>query len=188
MNPIGLPCPICQDEHGLLNQDDIDVWLWLWAIVPEHNPKGVFDHALWPIFQQSGRWNMLVGGMLYASVTPDTLQVSMTARWAWPKGSIIVDPEALVAWLGMFAGVTPMWAHFILELYAHCHTQGCYHSPIAQDTYNQLQVRQCPPLPTTRGMPMASSFTPVVGLAARLSYPLGQPSSPLLSLCPAPQP
>ena len=29
MNPIGLPCPICQDEHGLLNQDDIDIWLWL---------------------------------------------------------------------------------------------------------------------------------------------------------------
>ena len=50
MNPIGLPCPICQDEHGLLNQDDIDIWLWLRAVVPEHNPKGVFNHTLWPIF------------------------------------------------------------------------------------------------------------------------------------------
>ena len=31
MNPINLPCHICQDEHGLLNQDDIDIWLWLKA-------------------------------------------------------------------------------------------------------------------------------------------------------------
>ena len=88
--------PICQDEHGLLNQDYINVWLWLQAIAPEHNPKGVFDHTLWPIFQQPGRWNMLVGGMLYASVTPDMLRVSVTAHWAWPEGSVITDPEALV--------------------------------------------------------------------------------------------
>ena len=173
MNPIGLPCPICQDKHGLLNQDDIDVWLWLWAVIPEHNPKGAFNHALWAIFQQPGRWNTLVGGMSYASVTPDTLQVSVTACWTWQEGSIVADPEALAAWLGMYAGVTPMRAHFILEPYAHRHVQGCYYSPIAQDTYNRLQACQRPLLPTAGGMPMASSFTPAVGLAARLSYPLG---------------
>ena len=106
MNPIGLPHPIHQDKHGLLNQDDIDVWLWLWAVIPEHNPKGAFDHALWPIFQQPGRWNTLVGGMSYASVTPDTLQASVTARWTWPEGAVVMDPEALAAWLGMYAGVT----------------------------------------------------------------------------------
>ena len=133
MNPIGLPHPICQDKHGLLNQDDIDVWLWLRAVVPEHNPKGVFDHTLWPIFQQPGRWNTLVGGMSYASVTPDTLRVSMTAHWTWPEGSVVADPEALAAWLGMYAGVTPTWAHFTLEPYAYCRSQGCYYSPIAQD-------------------------------------------------------
>ena len=55
MNPISLPHPIHQDEHGLPNQDDIDVWLWLWAVIPDHNPKGVFNHALWPISQQPGR-------------------------------------------------------------------------------------------------------------------------------------
>ena len=63
MNPISLPRPICQDEHSLLNQDNIDVWLWLRAIVLEHNPKGAFNHTLWPIFQQPGRWNTLVGHM-----------------------------------------------------------------------------------------------------------------------------
>ena len=173
MNPISLPHPICQDEHGLLNKDDIDVWLWLQAIVLEHNPKGVFDHALWPIFQQPGRWNTLVGGMLYALVTPDTLQVSVTACWTWPEGSVVVDPEALAAWLGMYVGVTPMWAHFTLEPYAHRHAQGCYYSPIEQDAYNQLQACQCPPLPTIGGMPTAPSFAPAIGLAARLSYPLG---------------
>ena len=78
MNPIGLPCPIRQDEHGLLNQDDIDIWLWLQAVVPDHNPKGAFDHALWHIFQQPRRWNMLVSGMSYASVTLDMLQASVT--------------------------------------------------------------------------------------------------------------
>ena len=75
---------------------------------PEHNPKGAFDHALWPIFQQPGRWNTLVGGMSYASVTPDTLQASVTVHWTWPEGSVIADPEALAVWLGMYAGVTPM--------------------------------------------------------------------------------
>ena len=178
MNPIGLPRPICQDKHGLLNQDDIDVWLWLQAITPEHNPKGAFDHALWPIFQQPGRWNMLVGGMSYASVIPDMLQVSMTACWAWPEGSVIADPEALAAWLGMYVGVTPTQAHFILEPYAHRRTQGCYYSPIVQDVYNRLQVHQHPPLSTTRAMPTASSFAPMVGLAARLSYPLGTTIQP----------
>ena len=173
MNPIGLPRPIRQDEHSLLNQDDIDIWLWLRAVVPEHNPKGAFDHALWPIFQQPGRWNTLVGGMSYASVTPDTLRASVTVRWTWQEGSVVTDPEALVAWLGMYAGVTPTQAHFILEPYAHHRAQGCYHSPIAQDAYNRLQARQRPPLPTAGGMPTASSFAPMVRLAARLSYPLG---------------
>ena len=102
MNPISLPHPIHQDEHSLLNQDNIDVWLWLQAIIPEHNPKGVLDHTLWPIFQQPGRWNTLVGSMSYALVTPDTLQASVTAHWTWPEGSVVADPEALVAWLGMY--------------------------------------------------------------------------------------
>ena len=178
MNPIGLPHPICQDEHSLLNQDNIDVWLWLQAIVPEHNPKGVLDHTLWPIFQQPGRWNTLVGGMSYASVTPDMLQVSVTACWTWPEGPVVMDPEALAAWLGMYAGVTPTWAHFTLEPYAHCHAQGCYHSSIAKEAYNWLQAHQHPLLPTTGGMPMASSFAPTVGLAVRLSYPLGTTIQP----------
>ena len=173
MNLIGLPCPIRQDEHGLLNQDDIDVWLWLWAVIPEHNPKEAFDHTFWPIFQQPGRWNTLVGGMSYASVTPDTLQASVTACWTWPEGSVVVDPEALAAWLGMYVGVTPTWAHFTFEPYAHCHAQGCYYSPIAQDAYNQLQARQRPLLPTTGGMPMAPSFAAMIRLAVSLSYPLG---------------
>ena len=102
--------------------------------------------------------------MLYASVIPDMLRVSMTAHWTWPEGSIVVDPEALAAWLGMYAGVMPMWVHFTLEPYAHCRTQGCYYSPIVQDAYNWLQAHQRPLLPTTRGMPMASSFAPAVGL------------------------
>ena len=106
------------------------LWLWLRAVVLEHNPKGAFNHALWPIFQQPRRWNMLVGGMSYALVTPDTLQASMTAHWTWPEGSIITDPDALAAWFGMYMGVTPTWAHFILEPYAHRRTQGCYYSPI----------------------------------------------------------
>ena len=178
MNPMGLPRPICQDKHGLLNQDDIDVWLWLRGIILEHNPKGAFDHALWPIFQQPGRWNTLVSGMLYASVTPDMLQASVTACWTWPEGSIIADPEALAAWLGMYAGVTPTRVHFTLEPYAHRCAQDCYYSPIAQDVYNRLQACQCPPLPTTGGMPTASSFAPMVGLAARLSYPLGTTVQP----------
>ena len=67
----------------------------------------------------------MVGGMLYALVTPDTLQASVTARWAWPEGSVVMDPEALVVWLGMYAGVTPTWAHFILEPYVHHCAQGC---------------------------------------------------------------
>ena len=178
MNPISLSCPICQDKHGLLNWDDIDIWLWLQAIVPVHNPKGAFDHALWPIFQQPGRWNTLVGGMSYASVTPDMLQESMTACWTWPEGSIVADPEALAAWLGMYVGVTPMQAHFTLEPYTHHRAQGCYYSPIVQDMYNQLQVHQHPLLPTTGGMPAAPSFAPAIGLAVRLSYPLGTTIQP----------
>ena len=170
--------PIRQDEHSLLNQDDIDVWLWLQAVIPEHNPKEVVDHALWPIFQQPGRWNTSVGGMLYALVTLDMLQASMTACWAWPEGSVIMYPEALAVWFRMYAGVTPTWAHFTLEPYVHRHAQGCYYSPIAQDMYNWLQARQHPPLPTTGGIPTASSFTPAVGLAARLSYPLGTTIQP----------
>ena len=120
----------------------------------------------------------MVGGTSYASVTADMLQVSMTVHWAWPEGSIVANPQALVAWLGMYMGVTPMQAHFILEPYAHHHAQGCYYSPIAQDVYNQLQACQRPLLPTTAGMPTASSFAPVVGLAARLSYPLGTTVQP----------
>ena len=121
---------------------------------------------------------MLVSGMSYALVTQDMLWASMTACWAWPEGSIFVDPEALAAWLGLYMGVTPKWAHFILEPYTHCHTQGCYYSPIVQDAYNQLQVHQHPPLLTTRGMPTVSSFTPTVRLAARLSYPPGTSTQP----------
>ena len=115
----------------------------------------------------------MIGGMSYALVTLGTLQASMTACWVWPEGSVIPDPNALAAWLGMYVGVTPMQAHFILEPYAHHHAQGCYYSPIAQDAYNRLQAHQHPLPPTTRGMPMAPSFTPAVGLAGRLSYPPG---------------
>ena len=60
-----------------------------------------------------------MGGMSYASVTLDTLWVSMTSCWTWPNGSITVDPEPLAVWLGLYVGVTPQWAHFILEPYAH---------------------------------------------------------------------
>ena len=80
--------------------------------------------------------------------------------------------------VGNVWGVTPMWAHFTLELYAHHRAQGCYYSPIVQDMYNWLQAHQCPLLPTTGGMPTASSFAPAVGLAARLSYPLGTTIQP----------
>ena len=122
--------------------------------------------------------------MSYALVTLDMLRASVTAHWTWPEGSIVVDPEALAAWLGMYAGVTPMRAHFTLEPYAHHHAQGCYYSPIVQDAYNQLQACQHPLLPTTGGMPTASSFAPAVGLAVRLSYPLRttiQPSATSVS-------
>ena len=119
-----------------------------------------------------GRWHVV------CLVTLDTLRASVTARWTWPEGSIVTNPEAIVAWVGMYAGVTPTQAHFTLEPYAHRHAQGCYYSPIAQDAYNQLQARQCPLLTTTGGMPTASLFTPAVRLAARLSYPLGTTVQP----------
>ena len=108
--------------------------------------------------------------MSYALVTLDMLHASVTAYWVWPEGSVITDPEALAAWLGMYVGVTPTWAHFILELYVHHRAQGCYYSPIVQDAYNQLQACQRPLLPTTRGMPMASSFTVRATLRRGHSY------------------
>ena len=60
MNPIGLPRPIRQDKHGLLNRDDIDVWLWLQAVPRSTIPR---EHLTTPFGPSSSSQE---GGILWS--------------------------------------------------------------------------------------------------------------------------
>jgi len=110
---------------------------------------------------------------------PDTLQALVTQQWTWQGDSASVDINFLTKWLGLFRGITPEWAHFILKPYVLCQSKGCYHSTISQDMFNWMQSwRRLMLLPPMGGALSSSSFAPLIGLAAQLSYLAGHPAQP----------
>ena len=57
-NPEGVPTAIQQEDDGLLNLSDVDIWMWLKLITPS---KGVMTRQqLMQLFGEVGQWASLV--------------------------------------------------------------------------------------------------------------------------------
>ena len=71
--------------HSLLNEDDLDVWLWYRGIIPKTH-DGLFERIIWhDIFLTLGRFVTLMGN--HERPTPLLAQLRdcpMGRRWAWP--------------------------------------------------------------------------------------------------------
>ena len=57
-NPEGVPTAIQQEDVGLLNLSNVDIWMWLKIITPS---KGVMiRQRLMQLFGEAGQWASLV--------------------------------------------------------------------------------------------------------------------------------
>ena len=57
-NPEGVPTAIQQEDDGLLNLSNVDIWMWLKLITPS---KGMMTRQqLMQLFGEAGQWASLV--------------------------------------------------------------------------------------------------------------------------------
>ena len=82
VNPDGVPPAIHQEEDGLMNLLNVDIWLWMQTIAPSIAPV-VFKWVLWKIFQEKGQWATLTKGITPPSLVGDTLRSSIKCQFDW---------------------------------------------------------------------------------------------------------
>ena len=141
-NPEGIPRPI-HEVHGLLLEEDINVWLWSRHVAPKQHRNEFLD-VLWNIFVIPDAWAKLVADTWIVPTNQVLCDLPMDVFWEWPPQVTprTLDSSHLARWLGQKAGVTPTRARQLLEPYADRRNRGCYYSPKAQVAHNQAEVKR----------------------------------------------
>jgi len=75
-NPEGIPAAIQQEPDGGLNYTDVDIWMWLKAMLPKRGYTLLQQHLL-QLFSEPGRWALMVQDQVYVSPKGDTLRASV---------------------------------------------------------------------------------------------------------------
>ena len=104
-NPEGVPTAIRQEDDGLLNLSDVDIWMWLKIITPS---KGVMiRQRLMQLFGEASQWASLVNASKLLAPHSSELHNSMQTEYKFVS---LLKAEMslrdLAMWLGKYAGVT----------------------------------------------------------------------------------
>ena len=104
-NPEGVPTAIQQEDDGLLNLSDVDIWMWLKIITPS---KGVImRQQLMQLFGEASQWASLVdAGKL---LSPHSSELCHSTQTEYKFVSLLkadMPLKDLATWLGQYVGVT----------------------------------------------------------------------------------
>ena len=72
-NPEGVPVAIRQELDGSLNYTDVNIWMWLKAVLPKKGYMAL-RQCLLDLFSKPSRWASLVQDQAYISLKGDTLR------------------------------------------------------------------------------------------------------------------
>ena len=103
-NPEGVPTAIPQEDDGLLNLSDVDIWMWLKLITPS---KGVMiRQQLMQLFGEASQWASLVGTSKLPAPHSSKLHNSTQSEYKFASLlKVEMSLRDLAIWLGKYAGV-----------------------------------------------------------------------------------
>ena len=117
-NPEGVPTAIRQEDDGLLNLSNVDIWMWLKIITPS---KGMMiRQRLMQLFGEAGQWASLVDTSKLPAPHSSKLHNSTQTEYKFMsllKAEMLLRDLAI--WLGKYAGVTLTRAARIEEYVVH---------------------------------------------------------------------
>ena len=117
-NPEGVPTAIQQEDDGLLNLSDVDIWMWLKVITPS---KGVMIRQwLMQLFGEAGQWASLIDASKLPAPHSSELRNSTRTEYKFMsllKADMLLKDLAI--WLGKHVGVNITHAAKIEEYMAH---------------------------------------------------------------------
>ena len=101
----GIPTTIWQEDDGLLNLFDVDIWMWLKVITPT---KGMMmRQRLMQLFGEASQWASLVDvSELLAPHSSELHNSAQTEYKSRSQPTVDMLLKDLAIWLGKCAGVT----------------------------------------------------------------------------------
>ena len=112
-NPKGVLTAIQQELDGSLNYTDVDIWMWLKAVLPK---KGytLLQQQVLKLFSKPGHWASLVQDQAYVIPKGDMLQASVKLWFdAGAQKLTNVPFKGLAKWLGQCVGMTKDHAQWV---------------------------------------------------------------------------
>ena len=104
-NPEGVPAAIQQEDDGLLNMSDVDIWMWLRATTPARGVM-VRQHIL-QLFGEASQWASLVNASKLPAPSGSKMQNSIWAIYEpGSQPSLEISMKDLAIQLGKQVGVT----------------------------------------------------------------------------------
>ena len=98
--PEGVPTAIQQELDGSLNYTDVDIWMWLKAMLPKKGYPPLQQYLL-KLFSEPGQWASLVYNQAYVSPKGDMLRASVKLQYdLGAQRPADVPFEGLAKWLG----------------------------------------------------------------------------------------
>jgi hypothetical protein len=79
-NPEGVPVAIRQEMDGGLSYTDIDIWMWLKAVLPKKGYTALQQQLL-DLFSEPSRWASLVQDQAYVTQMGNTLRASVRLQY-----------------------------------------------------------------------------------------------------------
>jgi len=133
-NPSGVSRAIRQRPDGTLDQDDVNVFLWLRALAPKKNPQG-FRQLIYKLFSDdTGLTSRFPTRMWRISPRSPPLRQAAEGRWEWPEFPINEEQTLrdLAQWLGTFGGVTEHRLIHMIVPYVRRLREGLFHNEPAR--------------------------------------------------------
>ena len=129
-NPEGFPATIQQEDDGLLNTSDVDIWMWLRAATPT---KGMMvRQCILQLFDEAGQCASLVNTSKLPAPSGNEMWNSTQAVYEpGSQPSLEILMKDLARWIGRQVGVTYTYAAR-LEEYAACALAKMAHSSTSQ--------------------------------------------------------
>ena len=140
----GVPTAIQQEDDGLLNLSDVDIWMWLTIITPT---KGMMiRQQLMQLFGEAGQWASLVdASKLPASRSSEVHDSACTEYKFVSQLTADMPLKDLAIWLGKYAGLT-LTCVARVEEYAACALANTAHSSasrLGKCLHETAQTKDC---------------------------------------------
>ena len=92
---------------------DIDIWMWVQVIAPKVAAPA-FKQVIWKLFQQPGKWAVLVGDHHIPPPMGDTLRSLIRRPFDWGVHTASTVPIGeLAIWLAEYASITTERAQWL---------------------------------------------------------------------------